>query len=222
MESKNSIHMVVILLKNVQTNITTKFHIYLPFPILFSLLLGGVTIYWHWEAMLISYLATRVTPLPFRDLRGLYKSDYSLFVYPGSAVWDTFRYGSQLRQDIFKAKLEPYEEEYVTYKDRPSQIARLMQDTKNAMFSEYYTLAVFDEYIDCKFIQIPGKYDPKDYAIAYQQNSVYAELLDYWINRLIEIGVLDSLKTAYRKDGQECPSLRWLHTYSFSVKNVYS
>ena len=170
---------------------------------------------------MISYLATRVTPLPFRDLRGLYKSDYSLFVYPGSAVWDTFRYGSQLRQDIFKAKLEPYEDEYVTYKDRPSQIARLMQDTKNAMFSEYYTLAVFDEYINCKFIQIPGKYDPKDYAIGYQQNSVYAELLDYWINRLIEIGVLDSLKTAYRKDGQECPSLRWLHTYSISVKNVH-
>ena len=158
--------------------------------------------------MLISYLATRVTPLPFRDLKGLLDSDYSLFVYPGSAVWDTFRYGSQLRQDIFKAKLEPYEEEYVTYKDRPSQIARLMQDTKNAMFSEFYTLAVFDEYIDCKFIQIPGKYDPKDYAIGYKQNSAYAELLDYWINRMIEIGVLDSLKAKYRKDGQECASLR--------------
>ena len=76
------------------------------------------------------------------------------------------------------------------------------------MFSEYYTLAVFDEYIHCKFIQIPGKYDPKDYAIGYQQNSVYAELLDYWIIRMKENGALDSLKTKYRLDAQECPSLR--------------
>ena len=77
--------------------------------LLFSFLLGGVIIYWHWEAMLISNLATRVTPLPFHDLRGLHDSDYSLFVYPGSAVWDTVKFGDGLRQDIFKAKLEPYQ-----------------------------------------------------------------------------------------------------------------
>ena len=165
----------------------------------------------HWEAMLISYLEHRVTPLPFNDLRGLYDSDYSLFVYPGSAVWDTFRYGNQLRQDIFKAKLESHEEEYSTYKDRPSQIARLLRDTKNAMFSEFYTLSVFDEYINCQFIQIPGKYDPLDYAIGYQLNSVYADLLDYWLNRMIENGVLDSLKTKYRKDRQDCPNLQLSH-----------
>ena len=172
-------------------------------------MLGGVCIYYHWESMLISYLATRVTPLPFHDLRGLYESDYSLYVYPGSAVWDTFKFGSPLRQNIFKDKLEPYEEEYVTYKDRPSQIAHLMKKSKNAMFSEFYTLTVFEEYISCKFIAIPGKYDPKNYAIGYQLNSTYAGLFDYWINRMIENGVLDLLKTEYRRTSQECPSLRF-------------
>ena len=158
--------------------------------------------------MLISYLAARVTPLPFRDLRGLYESDYSLYVYPGSAVWDTFKFGGPLRQSIFKDKLEPYEEEYVAYKDRPSQIGRLMKNSKNAMFSEFYTLSVFEEYISCKFIAIPGKYDPKDYAIGYQLNSAYAGLFDYWITRMRENGVLDLLKTEYRKTSQECPNLR--------------
>ena len=158
--------------------------------------------------MLISNLATRVTPLPFHDLRGLHDSDYSLFVYPGSAVWDAVRFGNELRQDIFRAKLEPYEDKYVTYKDRPSQIAWMMQDTKKAIFAAYTELAVFDEFINCEFIQVPGKYDPLDYAIAYQQNSVYAELLDYWIIRMKENGALDSLKTKYRLDAQECPSLR--------------
>ena len=84
----------------------------------------------------------------------------------------------------------------------------MMQGTKKALFAAYTELAVFDEYINCEFIQIPGKYDPLDYAIAYQQNSVYAELLDYWINRMKENGVLDSLKTKYRLDAQECPSMR--------------
>ena len=35
---------------------------------LFSLLFFGTMVYWHWEAMLISYLATRVTVLPFNNI----------------------------------------------------------------------------------------------------------------------------------------------------------
>ena len=35
-----------------------------------SLLFGGTLVFWHWEAMLISYLATRVTVLPFTTVQG--------------------------------------------------------------------------------------------------------------------------------------------------------
>ena len=35
---------------------------------LFSLLFFGTMMYWHWEAMLISYLATRVVVLPFTNI----------------------------------------------------------------------------------------------------------------------------------------------------------
>ena len=35
-----------------------------------SLMLGGTLVFWHWEAMLISYLATRVTVLPFDSMEG--------------------------------------------------------------------------------------------------------------------------------------------------------
>ncbi|TRY79728.1 hypothetical protein TCAL_16114 [Tigriopus californicus] len=43
-------------------------------PVLYlsaSLLLGGTLVFWHWEAMLISYLATRVIVLPFESLQGM-------------------------------------------------------------------------------------------------------------------------------------------------------
>jgi len=35
-----------------------------------SILVAGTIIYYHWEAMLISYLATRVIALPFKSLEG--------------------------------------------------------------------------------------------------------------------------------------------------------
>ena len=175
-----------------------------------SFMVGGVVIYWHWEAMLISYLAVRTINLPFSDLSGLYASDYSLFVYPGSGVWDTFKFGSPLRQNIFKDKLEPYEEEYVTYKDRPSQIARLLSDSENAMFALFQEVNPFEEYTSCKFIDIPGRYDPLDFAIGYQLNSPYAGLFDYWITRMRENGMLDALKTKYQTPKQKCPDLRFV------------
>ncbi|XP_059085628.1 glutamate receptor 2-like [Tigriopus californicus] len=37
----------------------------------FSLLVGGTLVFWHWEAMLISYLSSRVIVLPFETLRGM-------------------------------------------------------------------------------------------------------------------------------------------------------
>ncbi len=39
-------------------------------PDAYSLLCGCTLIYYHWEAMLISYLATRVVVLPFKSLEG--------------------------------------------------------------------------------------------------------------------------------------------------------
>ena len=38
---------------------------------LFSLLFFGTLMFWHWEAMLISYLATRVNVMPFTDIADL-------------------------------------------------------------------------------------------------------------------------------------------------------
>jgi hypothetical protein len=41
-------------------------------------------IYWHWEAMLISYLATRVIVLPFNSIPELLdKSDFLIALNPG-------------------------------------------------------------------------------------------------------------------------------------------
>ena len=36
-----------------------------------AIMVGGSLIFWHWEAMIISYLAVRVPAIPFRNLEEL-------------------------------------------------------------------------------------------------------------------------------------------------------
>ena len=73
---------------------------------------GAVLIYYYWEAMLISYLSTRVTSIPFNSMQGLLNSSYSFYTEPGSSYWDTFKFGNPIWKEIFDKKLKPYEEEY--------------------------------------------------------------------------------------------------------------
>ena len=64
------------------------------------------------------------------------------------------------------------------------------------------------EYIDCKILAAPGKYDFKPYAIGYQKHSPYAAMLDYHIEGMRESGILDNIKNTYRPSPQKCPDFR--------------
>ena len=56
-------------------------------------MLASVLLYWHWEAMLISYLATRVIVLPFNNIDELVKtSSFKIALNPGSSYEGTFIY----------------------------------------------------------------------------------------------------------------------------------
>ena len=59
---------------------------------LFSLLFFGTMMFWHWEAMLISYLATRVKVMPFNDIADLVSNtDFRIIVLPSSSMEDAFK-----------------------------------------------------------------------------------------------------------------------------------
>ena len=58
---------------------------------LFSLLFFGTMIFWHWEAMLISFLATRIIYLPFKDIPDLMtNTQFRIILVPGSSFQDDF------------------------------------------------------------------------------------------------------------------------------------
>ena len=79
---------------------------------IFSFLYAGLICYFHWEAILISEIATRVTRIPFNNMKEVYESDYKVLAMPGSFQWESFKYGNELRRKIFAEKMKPYENEY--------------------------------------------------------------------------------------------------------------
>ena len=100
-----------------------------------SFLIGGLLCYFHWEAMLISHVAMRVTRIPFNNMEELLDSDYNFFTYPGSSNWDSFKYGNTLWQRIYQEKLEPFKEDYKQVQFT-SEFA--LMNEKNAFYSSYY------------------------------------------------------------------------------------
>ena len=63
----------------------------------------------YWEGMLISYLTTQDTYLPFTELEDLYyKTDYKVVVLPKSAYMQSFQIGNDLEKAIWKERIEPY------------------------------------------------------------------------------------------------------------------
>ena len=100
--------------------------------------------------MLMSYLAMRVTHLPFHNMQQLYQSDYQLTTVPGSAFWDAFKYGDELWQQIFRDKLKPFEDYNKIHAttDATTHIKWLLTDLENAAYRNYFDIAwVFESCI---------------------------------------------------------------------------
>ena len=81
---------------------------------LFSLLFFGTMIFWHWEAMLISYLATRVISLPFKDIPGLVaNTPFRIILRPGTSFEDTFKTSKDPTWQVtWTDRVQPHLEEH--------------------------------------------------------------------------------------------------------------
>ena len=64
------------------------------------------------------------------------------------------------------------------------------------------------EYKECEIIALPRKYEAKPYGFAFQTNSPYLQLFNYYINRLRENGILERASKAFEPEPQECPDIR--------------
>ena len=87
--------------------------------------------------MLVSYLATRKTVLPFHTLSEMYENtDFRLALIPSTSFEDSFKYSTDpLWQKIFKERLQPHLQEYSDYPDHLSDmVSFLRNDYKTALY----------------------------------------------------------------------------------------
>lgn len=61
------------------------------------------------------------------------------------------------------------------------------------------------EYDSCEIITIPAKYDQKPNAFAFQKDSPFVKLFNYYLKAMDEKGISRQIKEKYKKLPQYCP-----------------
>ena len=104
-----------------------------------SLLFFGTMIYWHWEAMLISYLSTRVTVLPFNNIPELIsQSQHRIILVPGSSYEDAFKTSKDPDWMVaWKDRVQPHLKE-MTGKSAPDFLKLIETDAVTAVYDNYF------------------------------------------------------------------------------------
>ena len=166
-------------------------------------LFGGITIYYLWEAMLISYLAVKRTELPLRTYEDLLqRSDYKLVVPQGSYYLDIFRYSKDpFKARIWKEKIEPNIE---SYPQRFEELIPLMLNDPFVVVHFEETFTYEKAYLDCRIIDTGSTIRRSHLAWALPKNSPFYGVFAYHIKRLKETGTFDRYSLSYKRQPQVC------------------
>ena len=98
----------------------------------------------QWEAMLITYLSTRVISLPFDNLQTLLENtDYRIILMPESSFEDVFRQSTDpVRQKAYQENIKPNIELMKTKSSSwVDHAVNMLKNEKNiAIYSGYSTI----------------------------------------------------------------------------------
>ena len=94
------------------------------------MLVAAALIYYHWEAMLVSYLSSRKTIMPFTSLTDMYlNTEFRLALIPATSYEDDFKFSAdEIWQKIYTDRLEPHLKEYSDY---PNHLSDMIYFIKN-------------------------------------------------------------------------------------------
>ena len=108
---------------------------------LYSLLFFGTLMYLHWEAMLISYLSTRVTVLPFNNIPELIsQSQFRIVLLPGSSFEDDFKTATDPDWVIsWNDRVKPHLDEFMGV-GVSGLVKTLEIDAVTALYDNYFSI----------------------------------------------------------------------------------
>ena len=107
----------------------------------FGFLFWGAMIWWHWEAMLVSYLSTRVISLPFNNIPELIRNTpFRILFIPGTSFEDSFRYSKDPDwMYAFENRIEEHLEEHQGL-GRGDFLEILKVDAVSAYYDNYFSI----------------------------------------------------------------------------------
>ena len=175
-----------------------------------SMLVASALLYYHWEAMLVSYLSSRKLVMPFTNVEDMYlNTDFRLALIPSTTYEDTFRYSKvPIWQNIFKERLEPHLKEYKDYPDHVFDMLHFIRnDFSTALYDLLDSIANTREYKDCLILATDGEYFKQPIAWAFQKHSPYLDSFNHFLQDFIEKGTWDAIQNKYEPQPQHCPDL---------------
>ena len=106
---------------------------------LMSLIFFATMMWWHWEAMVISYLAVVVTVLPFKDIPDLVtNTQFRIILNPGTAFEDAFKTSPDPYWKIaWTDRVQPHLEEHTGF-NRQSLADKMTKDGVSAWYDNYF------------------------------------------------------------------------------------
>jgi len=171
-----------------------------------SLLVFGLLTYYHWEAMLISYLSTRFTVLPFNNIPELItNTNFKISIFPGSAYIQTFNQSNDpYWKEAWKYRIEPNLIEEFNDFTTDDFVRYIIDNDDVSYYDNYFSLRTFDEYARCEIKAIKAKYDVKPLAMGFQKGSPFLDLFNYYLKEMRETGALDQIMKKYDSGPQVC------------------
>ena len=107
----------------------------------FTLLIFGILTYYFWEAMLVSYLSSKMIVMPFHSVDELISNtNFKVAVLSGSYQEDSIRLSMDDKwQNLWTQRIEPYIEEYKNIKTERVFSEKLSSDTGTAFYNSITT-----------------------------------------------------------------------------------
>ena len=169
-----------------------------------SVLIGGMLIYYHWEAQLTSHLASKKAILPFNNLEELSQSSkFKLLLSRGTSHWDYFKNSDDpVIKQIWREMVEPFLDQLsVTKHEKPKE--QILKDPYAVAYSES-SIKLTRAYIECNIVQIRPPIRKSLLAFATRKHFPYYQTFEDHINNLKVVGLVQKYIQSYQMEAQIC------------------
>ena len=146
--------------------------------------------------------------MPFGNIPSLVSdSPFRIILIPGTSFEDVFKTSKDKDWMVaWTDRVQPYLEENRGL-SKDLLVAKLKKETTSALYDNFFSITQYQAYLDCEILAIPAKYDYKPFAYAFQKDSPYLGLFNFYLKEMREKGTMKQILTKYEVQGQVCPDL---------------